>query len=257
MKPETIGVAQKATDAVIAFMSQVLEPVTNEQLFFGSIMQAKFNYNEAYDRKIYKDTDTTWDAAKAVIAHIYTSALEPGTVRTGRLIMEAADGVVRDGMKMEVANEMLSVGGIKKRTIMLETRFARNADEYKKTMGEAATYVTMPLQSNSTVEDADIKRGYDRTNEVRAQSLREARRDYMAATYLGMPQEKAKQLLLDSHLSDDEVTMVVGNFYTPYQVSDQVFTKALEKSKAFGQDRVRLYLDAVKQYPKRQPLIPE
>ena len=257
MKPETIGVAQKAVDAGMAFMEQVLEPVTNEQLFFGSIMQAKFNYNEAYDRKIYKDTDTAWDATKAVIAHIYTSALEPGTVRTGRLIVEAADGVVRDGLKMEVGNEMLSVVGIKKRTVMLETRFARNADEYKKTMGEAATYVTMPLQSNSTVEDADIKRGYDRTNEVRAQSLREARRDYMAATYLGMPQEKAKQLLLDSQLSDDEVTMVVGNFYTPYQVSDQVFTKALEKSKAFGQDRVRLYLDAVKQYPKRQPLIPE
>lgn len=257
MKPETIGVAQKAVDAGMAFMEQVLEPVTNEQLFFGSIMQAKFNYNEAYDRKIYKDTDTAWDATKAVIDHIYTSALEPGTVRTGRLIMEAADGVVRDGLKMEVGNEMLSVVGIKKRTVMLETRFARNADEYKKVMGEAATYVTMPLQSNSTVEDADIKRGYDRTNEVRMQNLREARRDYMAATYLGMPQEKAKQLLLDSQLSDDEVTMVVGNFYTPYQVSDQVFTKALEKSKAFGQDRVRLYLDAVKQYPKRQPLIPE
>lgn len=257
MKPETIGVAEKATDAVIAFMSQVLEPVTNEQLFFGSIMQAKFNYNQAYDRKIYKDTDTTWDATKAVIAHIYTSALEPGTVRTGRLVMEAADGVVRDGMKMEVGNEMLSVVGIKKRTIMLETRFARNADEHKKLMGDAATYITSPLQSNSTVEDADIKRGYDKANEVRMGSLREARRDYLAATHLGMPQEKAKQLLLDSQLSDDEVDLVVGNFYTPYQVTDQVFTKALEKSKAFGQDRVRLYLDAVKQYPKRQPLIPE
>lgn len=257
MKPETIGIAEKAADAGLAFMEQVLEPVTNEQLFFGSIMQAKFNYNQAYDRKIYKDTDTTWDATKAVIAHIYTSALEPGTVRTGRLIMEAADGVVRDGMKMEVGNEMLSVVGIKKRTIMLETRFARNADEHKKLMGEAATYITSPLQSNSTVEDADIKRGYDRANEVRMDSLREARRDYLAATHLGMPQAKAKQLLLDSQLSDDEVALVVGNFYTPYQVSDQVFTKALEKSKAFGQDRVRLYLDAVKQYPKRQPLIPE
>lgn len=257
MKPETIGVAQKAVDAGMAFMEQVLEPVTNDQLFFGSVMQAKFNYNQAYDRKIYKDTDTGWEAAQAVIAHIYTSALEPGTVRTGRLIMEAADGVVRDGMKMEVGNEMLSVGGIKKRTVMLETRFARNADGYKKTMGEAATYITTPLQSNSTVEDADIKRGYDRANEVRMANLREVRRDYLAATYLGMPQAKAKQLLLDSQLSDDDVASVVGNFYTPYQVSDQVFNKALEKSKAFGQDRVRLYLDAAKQYPKRQPLIPE
>lgn len=257
MKPETIGVAQKAVDAGLAFMEQVLEPVTNDQLFFGSVMQAKFNYNQAYDRKIYKDTDTGWEATQAVIAHIYTSALEPGTVRTGRLIMEAADGVVRDGMKMEVGNEMLSVGGIKKRTVMLETRFARNADEYKKTMGEAATYITAPLQSNSTVEDADIKRGYDRANEVRMANLREVRRDYLAATYLGMPQAKAKQLLLDSQLSDDDVASVVGNFYTPYQVSDQVFNKALEKSKAFGQDRVRLYLNAAKQYPKRQPLIPE
>lgn len=257
MKPETIGAAQKAVDAGMAFMEQVLEPVTNDQLFFGSVMQAKFNYNQAYDRKIYKDTDTGWEATQAVIAHIYTSALEPGTVRTGRLIMEAADGVVRDGMKMEVGNEMLSVGGIKKRTVMLETRFARNADEYKKTMGEAATYITAPLQSNSTVEDADIKRGYDRANEVRMANLREVRRDYLAATYLGMPQAKAKQLLLESQLSDEDVASVVGNFYTPYQVSDQVFNKALEKSKAFGQDRVRLYLDAAKQYPKRQPLIPE
>ncbi len=257
MKPETVGPADKAVDAGMAFIKQVMEPVTKDQLFFGAVMQAKFNYNQAYDRKIYKDTDTPLEMADAIVKHIYTSALEPGTLRTGRLIMEAADGVVRDGMKLEVQNEMLGVVGIKKRTIMLDTRFAKNADMNKLKLSEASTYVTTPMQSNSTVSDEDMSRGYVRANEVRMDVLRDSRRDYLAAMNLGMPQGKAVALLRDSQLSEDDVAMVVGNVYTPYQISDQVFNKALERSKVVGQDRGRLYLEAVKQYPKRQPLIPE
>lgn len=257
VKPEAGNAAERAVDAGAAFIAQVLEPVTKEQLFFGSVMQAYYNYNKAYDRKIYKDTDTAWEATTAMVRHIYTSALEPGTVRTGRLIWEAADGTVRDGMKLEVPNEAMGVLGIKKRTIVLDTRFTKNADMNKMKLGEAAQYVTTPLQSNSTVADEDISDGYRRANEVRMDILREARRDYLAAQQLGMPQGKAIALLKESQLSEAEVGMVVGNLYTPYQVSEQVFEKALEKSKAIGQDRVRLYIQAAKEYPKKQPLIPE
>lgn len=257
MKPETVGPADKAVDAGMAFMKQVMEPVTKEQLFFGAVMQAKFNYNQAYDRKIYNDTDTPMEMADAIVKHIYTSALEPGTLRTGRLIWEAADGVVRDGMKLEVANEMLGVVGIKKRTIVLDTRFTKNADANKLKLSEAVTRITNPMQSNSTVGDEEITRGYERANEVRMDILRESRRDYLAAIKLGMPQGKAVTLLRESQLSDDDVAMVVGNIYTPYQISDQVFDKALQRSKVVGQDRARVYLEAMKQYPKRQPLIPE
>lgn len=257
MKPETVGPADKAVDAGMAFMKQVMEPVTKEQLFFGAVMQAKFNYNQAYDRKIYNDTDTPMEMADAIVRHIYTSALEPGTLRTGRLIWEAADGVVRDGMKLEVANEMLGVVGIKKRTIVLDTRFTKNAEVSKLKLSEAVTRITNPMQSTSTVSDEEIARGYTRANEVRMDTLREARRDYLAAVKLGMPQGKAVALMRDSSLSDDDVAMVVGNIYTPYQISDQVFEKALKLSKVVGQDRARVYLEAMKQYPKRQPLIPE
>jgi len=257
MKPETVGPADKAVDAGMAFMKQVMEPVTKEQLFFGAVMQAKFNYNQAYDRKIYNDTDTPMEMTDAIVKHIYTSALEPGTLRTGRLIWEAADGVVRDGMKLEVANEMLGVIGIKKRTIVLDTRFTKNAEVSKLKLSEAVTRITNPMQSTSTVSDEEIVRGYNRANEVRMDTLREARRDYLAAVKLGMPQGKAVALMRDSSLSDDDVAMVVGNIYTPYQISDQVFEKALKLSKVVGQDRARIYLEAMKQYPKRQPLIPE
>lgn len=256
-KPEAGNAAERAVDAGAAFIKQVLEPVTKEQLFFGSVMQAYYNYNRAYDRKIYKDTDTAWEATSAIVRHIYTSALEPGTVRTGRLIWEAADGVVRDGMKLEVPNEAMGILGIKKRTIVLDTRFQKNADMNKMKLTEASQYVTTPLQSNSTVPDDEVTGGYRRANEVRMDILRDARRDYLAAQQLGMPQGKAIALLRDSQLSEAEVGMVTGNYYVPYQVSSQVFEKAMEKSKSIGQDRTRLYIQAVKDYPKRQPLIPE
>jgi len=164
---------------------------------------------------------------------------------------------VRDGRKLDVANEMLGVIGIKKRTIVLDTRFTKNAEVSKLKLSEAVTRITNPMQSTSTVSDEEIVRGYNRANEVRMDTLREARRDYLAAVKLGMPQGKAVALMRDSSLSDDDVAMVVGNIYTPYQISDQVFEKALKLSKVVGQDRARIYLEAMKQYPKRQPLIPE
>ena len=257
MKPENETAVDKTLEGAIRFLGEFSKPVTNEQLFFGSIWSAWHNYNTAYDRPIFDKMDTRKNKITAALDYIYTSAFEPGTFRTGRLLKEAADGVVRDGMKMEIPNEIFGVFGIKKRTILIDERLARNCDSNKMDLNKAAQYITKPLRSRSTIQDEDITEGYENANRVRMNILREVRRDYLAALELGVPKAKAKARLSASSLSDDDVRQVIGNIYIPFTVDEQVFTDAVARSKEMGHDRVRLYLDAVKTYPKRQPLIPE
>lgn len=249
---------EKAGAAIVTMAEAMIEPFTKEQILFGSLMQSYYNYNPAYDREIYRESDNGFEVASAVFRHIYQGGIEPGILRTGRLLMEGAAGTVRDGQRVTLRNELMTMMGMKVQTLLVDERFKRNTDLRKNDLGEETTRLSSPLIRNGTVTENEIREGFQRMHETRISILREVRRDYLAALQLGVPTAAAKRVLRDSQLSNDEARAIISNIYVPNMVSEETLRKAKLMSLRHGDvDRLSIYLDEFKAYPKRQVLLPE
>jgi hypothetical protein len=152
----------------------------------------------------------------------------------------------------------MTMMGMKVQTLLVDERFKRNTDLRKNDLGEETTRLSSPLIRNGTVTENEIREGFQRMHETRISILREVRRDYLAALQLGVPTAAAKRVLRDSQLSNDEARAIISNIYVPNMVSEETLRKAKLMSLRHGDvDRLSIYLDEFKAYPKRQILLPE
>jgi hypothetical protein len=255
--PDNITALDKLTGALEKALMRLTKPF-KEQIAFGSILDVVRNQQGAEGpQELYDSEVDSWLEKFAKSAgHIYHQAVEPGVVRSGRLILKGINkDVDGSGRAYNTFNEWMATIGFKLMAQDIDTRLQRLANENYQSLSKITMIASVPFGSKGTQDSGDLTDAFNKMNDARRKVLGESRKDWLAAQKLGMTASEATQQLVASNLTKDDVAAIVNNRYMRHGLSDIIVKRAQGSGRGLGQDRVAIYNDAFSAYPAMQPLL--
>uniref|UniRef100_A0A6M3KHY6 Putative structural protein n=2 Tax=viral metagenome TaxID=1070528 RepID=A0A6M3KHY6_9ZZZZ len=247
------------TDSVIAFirgedwmdamgqsMMEFLRPFTSEEILWKALSEVRENK----DDKVYNPKDEVGEQAKGIVSHMWTSALEPGTVSSLRRIHEAVTGT---NPNRETKTEVLALTtGQRLQTIDVEHSLGFRVRDFAKALTTIQAIARKTATSRGTATGEMVAKDVSRMEKVRLAEFSEIQKIVGAARRLGVPEDNIKRLL-KAELSDDVAEQVLTGDYSPYAMTPETVRQMMgvrpeEFSQRFSGWHGKQTPEAIKQY---------
>jgi hypothetical protein len=213
-------------DGSVAVVGELLKPFASEQIVFGAVTDVLRNV-DAGGRRIYNPQDTGTNIALAVGSHL-GSAFVPGTADLINRARKGVAGVVSDSGQQFSAGEELRalVTGTRIRQVNLDQALGFGASEFLRNKRDATALFNRVLLSRGTQPPGAVADGFDRTDQAQYRLTQEARRKYMSARRLGLPEPAAISRLRATGIGKDDLEDIASGIYRPFQPSKESLKNA-------------------------------
>lgn len=222
------------TDSAVAFMrgddwqeslwnstTEVLRPFASEEILFKAVRELWSNE----DNKIFNPKETAGEQAKASIWHLWSKALEPGTISSLRRIQTAASGT--DPSK-EVKTEVIALTtGQRLQKVDVEHSLGFRVRDFAKALTDIHNIARKTATSRGTATDEMVATDVARMEKMRLAEFSEMQRIVGAARRLGVPEKSILAMLIDE-LPDDVAEQLMTGDYSPYEMTPQTVQQMLQ-----------------------------
>jgi len=222
------------TDSVVAFMrggdwkdrlgkatAEFLSPFASEEILAKALMDLRSNAGD----KIYNTRDEIGEQAKDIVAHLWTSALEPGTVSSVRRIVTAIGGT--DPSK-SVRDEVLAVAtGQRLQKVDVEHSLGFRARDFGKTLTQIQGIARKTVTSRGTATGAMVATDLARMERLRLAAFSEMQQIAGAARRLGVPEESIRTMLT-AELPDDVAEQLMTGDYSSYEMTPETVRQMMD-----------------------------
>jgi hypothetical protein len=231
-------------DGGVAMVGELMKPFVGEQIVFGAVTSVLRNV-DAGGRRIYNPQDSGTNIAQAIGAHL-AGAFVPGTAKTIYRGGLGVAGVVSDsGQQFSAAQEIGAiVTGTRIRQVDLDQALGFGASEFLRNKRDATSLFNRVLLSRGTQPPGAVAGSFDLTDQAQYRLTQEARRQYMAARRLGLPEPAAISRLRATGIGKDDLEDIASGIYRPFQPSKESLKnaapeRAREAQQAAGQAQER------------------
>jgi len=231
-------------DGGVAMVGELMKPFVGEQIVFGAVTNVLRNVDAA-GRRVYNPQDSGTNIAKAVGAHL-AGAFVPGTAKSIYRGGLGVAGIVSDsGQQFSAAQEIGAiVTGTRIRQVDLDQALGFGASEFLRNKRDATSLFNRVLLSRGTQPPGAVAGSFDLTDQAQYRLTQEARRQYMAARRLGLPEPAAISRLRATGIGKDDLEDIASGIYRPFQPSKESLKnaapeRAREAEQAAGQAQER------------------
>jgi hypothetical protein len=231
------------TDSAMAFMrgddwkeslwnalTEFLRPFASEEILAKALMDLRSNE----DQKIYNPKDTPGEQAKDMIWHMWSKALEPGTISSMRRIHEAVTGT---NPNRDLQTEVLALTtGQRLQKIDVEHSLGFRVREFARGLTDIQRIVRKTATSRGTATGEMVATDLARMEKVRMAEFAEMQRIIGAARRLGVPESNIRTLLKDNLPNEIAEQLMTGD-YSPYEMTPQTVQQMLKARPEEFQER--------------------
>ena len=224
------------TDSVVAFMrgenwrkrlidstAEFLSPFTSEEILSQALLDLRSNE----DQKIYNPKDTVGEQAKDIAWHLWSKAMEPGTITSARRILTAVEGT---DPSRETSREVLAVTtGQRLQKVDVEHSLGFRVRDFAKALTSIQGIARKTATSRGKATGGMVATDLARMEKLRLAEFAEMQQMLGAARRLGVPENNIRTLLEDE-LPDDVAEQLVAGDYSPYEMTPQTVQQMLKAS---------------------------
>jgi len=234
------------TDALSESLFEFLRPFTSEEILWKALSEVRENK----DDKVYNPKDEVGEQAKGIVSHMWTSALEPGTVSSLRRIHEAVTGT---NPNRETKTEVLALTtGQRLQKIDIEHSLGFRVRDFAKALTTIQGIARKTALSRGTATGEMVAEDVSRMEKLRLAEFSEIQKIVGAARRLGVPEDNIKRLL-KAELSDDVADQVLTGDYSQYAMTPETVRQMMgvrpeEFTQRFSGWHGKQTPEAIKQY---------
>ncbi len=203
--------------------AEFLAPFTSEDILAKALMDLRSNE----DHKIYNPRDTAGEQAKAIVGHLWSEALEPGTVSSGRRIHEAIQGTSPNRKVKTEVTALLT--GQRHQTIDVEHSLGFRVRDFRKALAGIQSIARKTVTSRGKATGAMVATDVARMEKLRLAEFAEMQKIIGAARRLGVPTKNIEALLKDE-LPDEMADELLAGVYSPYELTPQTVRQMIQVS---------------------------
>ena len=215
------------TDSVVAFMrgddwkesigkaaAEFMRPFASEEILAKALMDLRSNEGD----KIYNPKDEIGEQAKDIVAHLWTNALEPGTLSSVRRVITAIGGT--DPSK-SVLDEVLAVTtGQRIQKVDVAHSLGFRVRDFGKAITQIQGIARKTVTSRGTANGVMVAADLARMEKLRLAAFSEMQQIAGAARRLGVSEESIRTMLI-AELPDDVAEQLMTGDYSAYEMTPQ------------------------------------
>jgi hypothetical protein len=202
------------------------QPFFGEDIITGKVLDVTRNTTGS-GRQVYNPSDSLPSKAAAVGLHV-GEAMEPGAVTTARRIEKGLTGRIDpSGRSYDATTEIgAATTGFRVRSLNLEESLGFRSRAFNKQQEDTRRIFTTVFNSRGTVTQSEVSDAYARMESARKEQFEDVHRAVLAAMRLGVPEDRARQVLVDGGMGKGDAARVVAGTYQPYIPSKDMVGRA-------------------------------
>lgn len=213
-------ISKRIRDSVIEMAKPFLGLDMSSNVVFEII------YNKKYDGgSIYKENDDSWEQTKDIVGHL--RKLSPGFVgNLERMYKAVNETVSRSGKKYTMADELLSLGGIRTSTIESPSQLLYKGYEFSRDKSDSSNIMNYELGERGRMSEDDIADVYYRSMRSRDRAFDKMSKIVYAMEHSrGMTKQEIFRILSSANLSRSDIGYLIKG-ETPMWSPSRTFLQA-------------------------------
>jgi hypothetical protein len=215
------------------------EPYLGEELLFGRVVDTLRN-QKAEGGQVYNPAES--DVKKLADRTLYIAgAAEPGFWTTKERIAKSLKGTIEpSGRSYNLAHEIIAPAtGMRIQEMDIPTSLGFAAGDYMRRGRDATAIFNKVYGSRGTVEEGEVSRAYNESDESHRRLFEEMSSKVRAAVNLGVPETEVVRAMRATGVSLEDARSLLAGRYTPFVPSQEIHRRAA-KSTAFKQRKQEL-----------------
>lgn len=225
--------------------TQLLKPFADEEILAGKLVEAASN-KRASGGPVYNEQAPELDKRLAQLEHIWSGAVEPGAISSGRRIAQGLSGKMNEyGTQRDATVETLNVlTGQRRQTIDVRQSLSFAARRFSNQTREAGQLLTGPATRRGEVAEADVRAGVQQAEGARRSLFGEMTEMVSAARRMGIPDKELFGILVSGGIAKQDAAMLVRGRYAPQRMGQETLQRIQQAPG--GKERLRAIMDESK-----------
>lgn len=211
-------------------VGQMLSPFLSEEIMAQHMLDVSRNKEKESGRPIYNPEDDAVGRFNSILGHL-VDAVEPGTWSSFERIAQGLEGeTTLYGTARDPLIEAAAMAtGFRITKLDLKQAMGYRARELYRRRTNAHDIVGDVARRRGSVDDKELRKGFEGTEGARQSVFADAHRDAWAAVRLGLAEEEVTDLLQAAGFSDADAFDIVDGVYEPWGPSS-TFLRNMETS---------------------------
>jgi hypothetical protein len=242
------------TNAAMVGFVQAVKPFISEQLWLATVSDIFRNEDSSKNNQPLWNTEGTTGEMISAWGDRAARAVRPGTWDAMERIGKGVRGEVSgSGRAYDPGNEAMALVGMRVTTIDPPQALQTMTSDFKQNMGKADKLFLQPFTNRGTIEQGEVTKRYNQTNEARKALFYKMRQNYLGSVHLGMTAPQAIHTMMIGFGSDiskagigkDDIGLIISGKYQRYRPSKP----ALMEARSTHPERYQEFINAFNAAP--------